>query len=171
MRILLFKRIIELSLCLWMEIKLVWMRDLGTTKAQGLPLSLPIRHSFFIFFFKTECSPLVSDRKKMPPVRTVKTWSEHSAGISISSTRVKAVLTCKTHCYFISLLFSLFCYSLSVFSCICTFSFSFFSSILIFVSLFICLSPLRTDTFFFYLFNSVCFFPSPFLSPWEKHRD
>lgn len=47
----LFKRIIELSLCLWMEIKLVWMRDLGTAKAQGLPLSLPTRHSFFLCVF------------------------------------------------------------------------------------------------------------------------
>lgn len=83
----LFKQIIEPRLR--MEIKLVWVRDLGTAMAQGLPFSFPICHCFS--FFKTESSPLVADRKKKALSHAVKTWSEHTADIYISMTCFKAV--------------------------------------------------------------------------------
>lgn len=144
----LFKGIIELSLCLWMEIKLVRRRDMGTAKAQGLPLSLPMCNSFLNREL-TSCVRQEKDASSACCQNGIWTCSRH---FHIKDMREGCctVLTCKTH-FFIVFFVLLFCLFLHPYLLL-----YFLVSILISVSPFICLSPLRTDASFFYLFMPPC---------------
>lgn len=115
----LFKRIMELTLCLWMEIKLVWMRDLGDGAGLWDSPSLSLSAIAFLNRVLTSC---VRREGKMPPVHAVRTWSERPTPhfhIKDTCEGCCTVLTCKkkkernTHTHSAISLFSL---SFSIFS-------------------------------------------------------
>lgn len=91
-----------------MEIKLVRMRDLGTAKAQGLPLSPSICNSAL----NRELTSRVRQEKDASSARCQNVIWARSRHFHIKATceGCCTVLTCKTHFFFVCfvLLFSLF---------------------------------------------------------------
>lgn len=139
----LFRRITEASL--WMEIKLVWMKDLGTAKAQGLPLS---RRSFL----NRELTPGVREEKDASstcrqnviwaPSRHfhIKDMCEGCCSVDLQNT----------------LLFHFFIVSFTSLFSVSVFTFSFFWSLYLYPF------PPWTDVLFFSFSLS--------LLPWKKYR-
>lgn len=167
----LFKRIMELTLCLWMEIKLVWMRDLGDGAGLWDSPSLSLSAIAFLNRVLTSC---VRRKGKMPPVHAVRTWSERPTPhfhIKDTCEGCCTVLTCKKkrketltltlpfHCSPFLSVFSLFYYSPSVSRRVLTFSFFPWTD-----ALFLChLNFLFLFWFWFFLLLSRS--PSPLSSP------
>lgn len=179
----LFKRIMELTLCLWMEIKLVWMRDLGDGAGLWDSPSLSLSAIAFLNRVLTSC---VRREGKMPPVHAVRTWSERPTPhfhIKDTCEGCCTVLTCKkkgkkhSHslCHFTVLPFFQYflCFTIHRLSLVVSSPSRFFPH---FWSLLICLPPSWTDAlflchlnflflFWFWFFLLLSRSPSPLSSP------
>lgn len=153
----------ELTLCLWMEIKLVWMRDLGDGAGLWDSPSLSISAIAFLNRVLTSC---VRREGKMPPVHAVRTWSERPAPhfhIKDTCEGCCTVLTCKKKgkkhslCHFTVLPFfqCFLCFTIHRLSLAVSSPSRFFPH---FWSLLICLPPSWTDALFLYHLNFLFWF-------------
>lgn len=130
-------------------------------KAQGLPLphTLSLSFPFCHSFLNRELTSCVRQKKDASSTRCQNVIWALSRHFHIKDTceGCCTVLTCKTHCHFISLLFSLFYCSLSL-SFLRLHLPLFFFVLHFDLCISIYLSPLAADTLFFCLFNSLSLF-------------